>query len=74
MAVVFNTSNTPEKAEELRCKDVIGSLWQTCIFDTCGVKNVRRKLFSPVVASTPEQRQKWLEDAVEIIKTQFSIL
>lgn len=71
-AVIFNTSNTPQQAEELRCKDVIGNLWQTCIFDTCGVKAVKRKLFSPVVASTPEQRQRWLKEAADIVKSQFA--
>ena len=71
-AVVFNTSNTPIELEALRCKDSIAGLWKVCIFDTCGVGNVERKLFTPMITSTQEQRESWLKEAQEIIKKQFS--
>lgn len=71
-AVVFNTSNTPHDAESLRCKDAMGNLWTVCILDTCGVKEVDRRLFGPMNVSTPQQREGWLKEVQETIKTQFT--
>ncbi len=71
-AVIFNTSNTKQEAEELRCKDAMGNLWKVCILDLCGVKNTERRLFSPMMISTSEQRQAWLKEAEEIIRKQFA--
>jgi NAD(P)H dehydrogenase (quinone) len=71
-AVVFNTSNTPQDQESLRCKDAMGNLWKACVLDTCGVSNVERRLFSPMISSTQGQREGWLKEASETIKKQFS--
>jgi NAD(P)H dehydrogenase (quinone) len=70
-AVVFNTSNTREERELNRFGDPLERLWKTCIFDLCGVKNVFRRTFSPIVTSTLAQRETWLEEAAEIIKKEF---
>jgi NAD(P)H dehydrogenase (quinone) len=70
-AVIFNTSNTPAEMEESRCRDSIAGLWKTCVFDTCGVGRVERKLFSPLITSTSEQRAAWLKEAAETIQRQF---
>lgn len=71
-ALVFNTSNTPVDQEANRCKDAMGNLWKVCVLDTVGVKETERKLFSPMIASTPQQREAWLKEAAEITKKQFS--
>jgi putative NADPH-quinone reductase len=71
-AVIFNTSNTKHEAEELRCKDVIGNLWKVCILDTCGIKNVYRQLFGPIITSAEQQRELWLKEVMVKIKTQFA--
>ncbi len=71
-AVVFNTSNTPQDVESLRCKDAMGNLWKVCVLDTCGVTEVERRLYSPMISSTQQQREGWLKEAAETIKKQFT--
>lgn len=71
-ALIFNTSNTPQDQEANRCKDAMGNLWKLCVLDTVGVKETDRKLFSPIISSTQEQREGWLREAAEITKKQFS--
>jgi NAD(P)H dehydrogenase (quinone) len=70
-AVVFNTSNTPAKREEEVFGDPLENLWRTCIFELCGVRRFYRRMFGVVVTSTPEQRQRWLEEAREILRAAF---
>jgi len=69
--VVFNTSNTRDERELNHFGDPLECLWKTCIFDLCGVKNVFRRTFSPIVTSTLAQREKWLGEAAEIIGKEF---
>lgn len=71
-AVIFNTSNTREERELNHFGAPLECLWKTCIFDLCGVKNVFRRTFSPLVTSTLAKREKWLGDAAEIIENEFS--
>jgi putative NADPH-quinone reductase len=71
-ALIFNTSNTPLDQEANRCKDAMGNLWKVCVLDTVGVKETERKLFSPMISSTPQQREAWLKETAEITKKQFS--
>jgi NAD(P)H dehydrogenase (quinone) len=70
-AVVFNTSNTPEKREREAFGDPLEALWKNCIFGLCGVKKFYRKMFCVIVDSTMEQRQKWLGKVKEIIDRYF---
>ena len=70
-AVLFNTSNTMGERELNHFGDPLERLWKTCIFDLCGVKNVFRKTFSPIVTSTMAQRETWLQEAAEIVKKEF---
>jgi NAD(P)H dehydrogenase (quinone) len=70
-AVVFNTSNTPEKREVEAFGDPLEALWKKCIFDLCGVKKFYRKMFRVIVDSTMEQRQKWLGEVEKIINNYF---
>jgi putative NADPH-quinone reductase len=64
-ALVINTSNTPLEKDRALYGDPLDNLWRTCIFGFCGVKDVRRELYAPVIISTPEERQAWLNQAVD---------
>jgi NAD(P)H dehydrogenase (quinone) len=68
--LVFNTSDTSEKREEEVFGDPLELIWKNCIFDLCGIKNFRRKMFRILVTSTPEMRKEWLEEAGQIT-TQY---
>lgn len=71
-AVVFNTSNTPEKRERKVFGDPLEMLWKNCIFNLCGVNKFYRKMFRVVVTSTMEQRQAWLGEVRDSIDRYFS--
>ena len=61
-AVVFNTSNTPSGREQNVFRDPLESLWKTCVFDLCGIKEFHRKMYCVICTSTLEQRKAWLKD------------
>jgi NAD(P)H dehydrogenase (quinone) len=71
VALVFNTSNTPEKREMEVFGDPLENLWRTCIFDLCGVETFYRQMYRVIVTSTPEQRQAWLEDVARVVQEYF---
>jgi len=70
-ALVFNTSNTPPEREREAFGDPLETLWKRCIFGLCGVNDVRRRTFSVVVTSTPEERQRWLAEVREMVGRRF---
>ena len=70
-AVVLNTSNTPETREKEAFGDPLDAIWKRCIFDLCGVRQVRRQVFNGVVTSTPEQRAAWLAEAIGLCRRVF---
>jgi len=72
-AIVFNTSNTPEAAERELYGDPLDGLWKKCIFGLCGVAQVRRLLFTPVIISTPQQRAGWLAEAAKVVDEHFPV-
>ena len=71
VALIFNTSNTPEKRELETFGDPLEALWKNCVFGLCGVADVRRKTYSVVVTSTLEERRSWLADVREIVGRIF---
>ena len=71
IAVVFNTSNTVPAREQSAFGDPLEAIWRRCIFGLCGVAEFRRRTYSVIVTSTPEQRRRWLADAAELIATAF---
>jgi NAD(P)H dehydrogenase (quinone) len=71
IALVFNTSNTPEEREQDVFGDPLEILWRTCIFDFCGVKQFGRRTFSIIVTSTIEKRIEWLAETGRIVKQYF---
>lgn len=60
--LVFTTANTPHEKEVALFGDPLETHWLKVVFGLCGVKNVRRVDFSPVIVSTPEQRRQWLAE------------
>jgi NAD(P)H dehydrogenase (quinone) len=70
-ALVFNTSNTPEKREMAVFGDPLDTIWRRCIFDLCGVKNFKRRTYGVIVTSTYEQRKIWLGDVQHMVSETF---
>lgn len=62
-ALILNTSNTPADREREAFGDPLQRTWADCVFGLCGVSDVRRRVFSVVVTSTPEQRAAWIDEA-----------
>lgn len=70
-AVILNTSNThPEREKEI-FGDPLGRFWKDCVFGLCGVDDVRRRTFSVVCVSTPEQREQWLDEVRALVLGAF---
>jgi putative NADPH-quinone reductase len=70
-AVVLNTSNTPPGRERDVFGDPLDAIWRRCVFDLCGVKDVRRETYSVVVTSTDAQRSEWLSSASALVAEAF---
>ncbi len=70
-ALVFNTSNTPAQREKEVFGDPLELLWDNCIFRLCGVERFRRRMFSVVVTSTAEQRERWLGEVAALVGEYF---
>ena len=62
VGLVINTANTPQEKEVSLLGDPQAVFWEKVVFGLCGVRHVRRLVFSPVIVSTPEQRRCWLEE------------
>jgi putative NADPH-quinone reductase len=71
VALVFNTSNTPQDREIEVFGDPLERLWKDCIFNLCGVKIFYRKMFRVIVTSSEKQRAKWLKETEDIINEYF---
>jgi putative NADPH-quinone reductase len=71
VAIVFNTSNTPQEREVQVFGDPLETLWKNCIFGLCGVQNFHRRMFGVIVTSTLEERRKWLNEVKETIDRYF---
>ena len=70
-AIVFNTSNTPLEYEMHAFGDPLDNLWKRCTLEYCGIKNVHRQNFGPVIVSSSEERAKWLGQVGELIEASF---
>lgn len=70
-AIVFNTSNTPEKRENEVFGDPLQRIWKDCIFDFCGVTVFDRKMFRVIADSSAEQRDNWLKEVKNMINKYF---
>lgn len=65
IAVVFNTTDTPNKREIEFFGDPLDKLWKQCIFEFCGIRNHHRQTFGVIATSTFEQRRQWLAETEE---------
>lgn len=70
-AVVFNTANTPADKEVALFGDPLDLIWKKCVFSLCGIKTVHRRAFTPVIISSPQQRQDWLEEVRTIVRCEY---
>lgn len=66
-AVVLNTSNTHPAREAQVFGDPLERMWRDCIFGLCGVRRVERRTFTPVVTSSREVRQAWLDETRALV-------
>jgi NAD(P)H dehydrogenase (quinone) len=71
IGIVFNTANTPQDKEVELYGDPLEVLWRKVVFGLCGVQQVHRLNFSPVILSTPEQRRVWLAEVRETLQRAF---
>jgi NAD(P)H dehydrogenase (quinone) len=71
VALVLNTSNTPEELEESIFKDPLETIYKNRVFHFCGVPNFIRKNFRVVKDSNSEQRLQWLSEVQQIINDSF---
>jgi putative NADPH-quinone reductase len=62
VGLVINTANTPQDKEVAFLGDPQAVFWEKVVFGLCGVRDVRRLVFSPVIVSTVEQRRRWLDE------------
>jgi putative NADPH-quinone reductase len=70
-AIVLNTSNTPAARERDAFGDPLEAIWKRCVFDLCGVRDVRRRTYGVVVTSTADERAAWLAEAEELVAAAF---
>ena len=71
-AVVINTANTPEDREKEVFGDPLVNLWRTCVFDFCGISEFHRLLFTPVIVSSEEERDGWIDEAKGVCRGVFA--
>jgi len=72
-AVVFTTANTPDHVEKAVYGDPLETHWSKVVFGLCGVPCDRRS-FSPVIVSTPEQRNAWLDEVRRTVTERFALM
>jgi putative NADPH-quinone reductase len=60
--LVVTTANNPQEREVAAYGDPLEVFWKQVVFGICGITNVRRLVFSPVITSSPDQRAAWLEE------------
>jgi putative NADPH-quinone reductase len=73
VAIVLNTSNTPEGREQEAFGDPLEALWKRCIFPFCGVADVDRRMFRVVVTSTEVDRRRWLDEVRSLVERRFGV-
>ncbi len=71
IGLVFNTSNTEAKREQIVFGDPLERIWRDCVFDFCGITTFDRIMFRIVVDSTLEERTSWLNQTREMVNRYF---
>lgn len=71
VAIVLNTSNTPDELEEELFKDPLETIWKNRVFKFCGVSNFKRINFRVIKDSDFNQRTSWLSEIRQLIDNHF---
>jgi len=71
VGLVFTTANTPHEKELALFGDPLETHWIKVVFGLCGVGRTRRWDFSPVIVSTPDERQGWLDEVRAAVAQYF---
>lgn len=71
IAIVLNTSNTPDELEEELFKDPLETIWKNRVFKFCGVTNFKRINFRVIKDSDFNQRTIWLSEIRQLIDKYF---
>jgi putative NADPH-quinone reductase len=69
--LIITTANNPQEREVEMYGDPLEVFWKKVVFGICGIANVRRLIFAPVITSTPEQRAAWLETTRQTTREVF---
>ena len=69
--LVFNTANTPPERERNVFGDPLQLLWKNCIFDFCGNPAFCREMFTVIVTSSADERERWLKKVAEAVDSYF---
>jgi putative NADPH-quinone reductase len=72
-ALVINTANTPQEKEEAFLGDPLQTHWLKVVFGLCGVPNVLRRNFAPVIVSSAETRAAWLQETRHLTLQAFPL-
>lgn len=70
-ALVITTANNPQEKEVELYGDPLEVFWKRVVFGICGIRDVHRLIFAPVITSTLEQRQAWLREVENAVRTRF---
>ncbi len=73
VAIVLNTSNTPQERERSQFGDPLELLWDNCVFRLCGVRAFARRMYRVVVTSSPGQREAWITDARQLVREHVAV-
>ena len=71
VGLVFTTANTPHEKEVALFGDPLETHWLKVVFGLCGVRKTRHWDFSPMIVSTPEQREAWLKQVCAAMAEYF---
>lgn len=71
VGLVFTTANTPHDTEVALFGDPLETHWLKVVFGLCGVPTTKRWDFSPMIVSTPDQREAWLKQVCAAIAEYF---
>lgn len=71
VALVFNTSNTFLEREMEVFGDPLERIWKDCVFGLCGVETIERRMYTAIVTSSQQQRERWLTETKSLINKHF---
>ncbi|MCP4116985.1 MAG: flavodoxin family protein [Desulfobacteraceae bacterium] len=69
-ALIINTSDCSEQVEAA-LGDPLQTLWERCILQPCGAREVVRRNFHQVIFSTQADRQGWLDQVDALAREMF---